>query len=100
MQFNNALVNAIVNESQRIIILHNLEDSNKPVWFTDKDSKLNIRHFYSFSKTMTRLLTTSLVHSPILLIYFPPLVHGEIILQSHIHLKLKIQLQLRQAATF
>ena len=48
---------------------------------------------------MTRLLTTSHILSPILLIYFPPLIHGDYILQSHIHLKLKIQLQLRQAAT-
>ena len=48
---------------------------------------------------MTRLLTTSHIHSPVLLIYFQPLVFGEYILQSHIHLKIKIQLQLRQAAT-
>ena len=48
---------------------------------------------------MALLPTTSHIHSPILLIYFQPLVHGEYILQGHIYLKLKIQLQLRQAAT-
>jgi hypothetical protein len=79
MQFINALKNAIVNESQRRIIWHNLEDSNKPVWFTDQSSKLIIRQLYNYSKSMTRLLTTSHIHSPILLIYFPPLIHDKYI---------------------
>jgi hypothetical protein len=48
---------------------------------------------------MTHLLTTCYIHLPVLLIYFQPLIHDKYILQSHIHLKLKIQLQLHQAAT-
>ena len=94
MQFNNALINAIIQEPNRN--WHNLEYLRINFMISlIKVLKLIIRQLYKYSKSntrMTRLLTTNCSHSNVM-IYYQPIK----IVKRHICLRLKIQAQLRIA---